>query len=174
VKKKSLFAILTTLIVAGIAVSAFAISSTTYTWEKTFEVTQPEIKCKIEVSNCKVVGYPVKICVTLKLGDDCEELWRECEEELKRECDYCEAKCCNLKNACRYQVNGTYSVNLHWWNKTQEDWQHYMYLQEETNITLTCWRHIETYTFIPEWEGKFKVVVTFTTETANYTFSSED
>ena len=169
-KKRSLFAILTTLIVAGIAVSAVAISNNTYTWEKTFEVTKPKIDCKIEVSDCRVVGCSVKIWVILKLGDDRGKYWHECREE----CDDWEDGCPGWENGCGYQLNGTYSVSLHRWNETEEDWQHFMYLQEETNITLNCWRHVESYTFIPEWEGKFKVVVTFAAETADYTFSSED
>ncbi len=49
-----------------------------------------------------------------------------------------------------------------------------MYLQEEINVTLTGWKHVETYTFTPEMEGNYKVIVTFATETETLNFSSEE
>ncbi len=171
-KRKKLLVLLPTIIVAFIVVSSVAISGTTYTWERTFEVTKPEIECEIEISDCRVVGCPVKVWVMLKLDDECGRCWFECKEEWRNKCNDCEVN--NCLNRCCYEINGTYSVNLCWWNETQEDWQHLMYLQEETNITLICWRHIETYTFTPKMEGEYKVVVTFATETETLSFSSED
>lgn len=161
-KRKKLLVLLPIVIVAAIIVSGLAISGTTYTWEKTFEVTKPEIEieCEIEIGDCRVVGCPVKIWVMMKLEDECGKCWHKCKEEWRDKC------CC--------QINGTYSVDLYWWNETQEDWQHLMYLQEQTNVTLTCWKHIETYTFVPTMEGEYKVVVTFATETETLTFSNED
>ncbi len=41
--------------------------------------------------------------------------------------------------------NGTYAVHLYWWNETHADWQHVKYLQEEINITLTCYRYVQAY-----------------------------
>lgn len=179
-KRKKLLVLLPLLVVAVIIVSSVAISGTTYTWEKTFEVTYPEIKCEIGISDCRTVGCPVKIWVMLKLGDDCGRRWHECREEWNGKC--CENRECERDDweheipddNCCFQINGTYSVDLYWWNETQEDWQHLMYLQEEANITLTCWRHFETYTFTPTMDGEYKVIVTFTTETETLTFSSED
>ena len=187
-KRKKLLVLLPIMAVAVIIVSGVAISGTTYTWEETFEVTKPEIECEIEISDYRVVGCPVKIWVMLKLEDDCGRSWHECKEEWKDkcddewedECDYdWEGKCDDCedddwKDNCCYQINGTYSVDLYWWNETQVDWHHMMYLQEEINITLTGWKHIETYTFTPKMEREYKVVVTFATETETVSFSSED
>ncbi|MGD8545916.1 MAG: hypothetical protein PVH12_07050 [Candidatus Bathyarchaeota archaeon] len=167
-KRKKLLTLLPILVVAVIVASGVAISETTYTWEKTFEVTKPEIECEIETSDCRIVGCPVRICIMLRPEDNCRKCWHECKQEWNRKCDDdWEDKCC-------YHINGTYSVQLCWWNGTQEDWHPLMYLQEEINITLTCWKHIETYTFTPEMEGEYKVVVTFVTETGTLSFSSED
>ncbi|UCH31878.1 MAG: hypothetical protein JSV05_00280 [Candidatus Bathyarchaeota archaeon] len=241
---KKLLILLPTLIVTLIVASSVAISGPTYTWEKTFEVTKPEIECEIEISDCRVVGCPVKVRVMLKLGNDCGRSWHECKEcdisiydidgdgnleTMMADCHDITSddivvwdlddwwseelpfrrKICihHWEDECCYQINGTYAVQLYWWNETHEDWQHLMYLQEETNITLGClppctcmpmlvdvngdgildviagcinrcntlmhWFR-KTYTFIPSMEGEYKVVVTFTTETETFTYSSED
>jgi hypothetical protein len=172
-QKRSLIVIIAATVIASLVVGALAISGTIYTWEKTFEVQEwkPEIECEIEVGDCRIVGCPAKVWVCLKLEDCCWGAWKDCEDwkEWKDECschmDYWEC-CCH--------VNGTYSVHLHWWNGTSEDWQYIMHLQEETNITLNCWKHVETYTFIPEWKGEYKVVVTFAIDSETYNFTNED
>jgi hypothetical protein len=168
-KRKSLFTILTALIIASIAASAVAISGTTYTWEKTFEVTKPEIECEIKIGNCRIIGCPVKIWVFLKLDNGCGQCcWRGYEDRWENKCD-------DWKEPCKFcSINGTYSADLHWWNETSQDWQHVKQLQEETNITISCWKHRETYTFTPEHEGQYKVVVTFTADSETYNFTSED
>jgi hypothetical protein len=179
-KRKKLLVLLPTLIIAFMILGSVAISGTTYTWEKTFEVTKPEIECEIEISDCRVVGCPVRIWVMLKLEDDCGKCWHEWKEEWNSkgddnwedDCDDGEDD--DWEDKCCYQINGTYSVDLHWWNETHEDWHHLMYLQEETNITLNRWKQIETHTFTPKMEGEYKVVVTFATETETISFSSED
>jgi hypothetical protein len=175
VKRKHLFAILTTLIVgASIAASAIAMSGTTYSWEKTFEVTEPKIECEIEIGECTVIGCPVKIWVMLKL-DDCGDCWSVCKDRWddKSDDDWDDVWD-DWTRKCRCHINGTYAVTLHWWNETQEDWQHLMDLQADTNRTLTCWKHVKRYTFTPTSVGEYKVVVTFTTETVDYTFTSND
>ncbi len=177
-QKRSLLMVLAATVIASVVVAAFAASGTIYTWEKTFEVQEwkPEIECQIEIGDHRIVGYPVKVWVSLKLEDCCwdhrrdwvdmedwndrwNDDWNDCQED-------CWEYCCH--------VNGTYSAHLYWWNETFEDWQHVMHLQEETNITLTCWKHSETYTFTPEWEGEYKVVVTFTVDSETYNFTNED
>ena len=174
-KRKSLFTILTTLILASIAASAVAISGTTYTWEKTFEVTKPKIECKIKIDDCRIIGCPVKVWVFLKLNDGCGKCcWHESDDLWENECDDFEEECECKENCNCCSINGTYSADLHWWNETSQDWQHVTQLQEETNITISCWKHIETYVFIPEWEGEYKVVVMFTVDSETYNFTSED
>lgn len=169
-KRKSLFTFLTTLILASIAASAVAISGTTYTWEKTFEVTKPKIECEIEIGDCRIVGCPVKVWIYLKLDDAREECcWRECEDRWEHECDDCDEE---HWGSC--SINGTYSASLYWWNETTEDWQHVEQLQEETNITIGCWKYMQTYNFIPEFEGQYKVVVMFTADSETYNFTSEE
>lgn len=145
-------------------------SGTVYTWEKTFEVKKPEIKCRIEVGDHRVVGAPVKVWVCLRLGDG---YWAEWKDEYDDHRDECVDHHEDHWEDGPY-VNGTYSVHLYWWNSTTEDWQHVMHLQEETNLTLTCYRHVETYTFVPMWEGKYKVVVTFAVDSEVYNFTNED
>ena len=179
-KRKKLL-ILPVAVIALAVIGSLAISGTTYTWEKTFEVTDPEIECEIKISNCRVVGCPVKVWVKLKLEADCGRCWYEWKEEWKRGCDDewedgCDDGCEDngWQNMHCFQFNGTYSVVLHWWNATQKDWQHMMYLQEEMNITVACWTYVEKYTFIPRMEGEYKVIVSFTTEAETLTFSSED
>jgi len=161
-QRRGLLVIIAATVIASVVVSAVAISGTIYTWEKTFEVKKPEIECEIEIGDCRIVGCPVKVWVCLKLEDRCWDDWKdECDDD--KDCWEC---CCHL--------NGTYSAHLYWWNETLGDWQHVMHLQEETNITLTCWKHIWTYTFIPKWEGEYKVVVTFEVDSETYNFTNED
>lgn len=169
--KKILFALLPIALVAVIIVSSVALSGNTYTWEKTFEVTTPELECKIEISEYRVVGCPVKIWVLLKLDDDCGECWSRCREKWEDGCGDWDEDDGVGKGCCH--MNGTYSVSLHWWNSTSDDWQHVRYLQERTHIMLTC-RHRETYTFTPTTEGTYKVVVTLETETETFSFSADE
>ena len=180
-KKKKLLIVLPIVVIALAIIGSLAISGTTYTWEKTFEVTGPEIECEIEISDCRVAGFPVKVWVMLKLENGCGRCWHEWKEDWQHPCedkleDKCEDDCIDdgwvVTHCCKF--NGTYSVDLCWWNTTQEDWQHMMYLQEESNITLNCWKYVETYTFTPKIEGEYKIVVSFTTETEALIFSSED
>jgi hypothetical protein len=174
VKTKRLFAILTTLIVgASIAASAIAISGTTHSWEKTFAVTEPEIECEIRIGECTVVGCPVKIWVMLKL-DDCGDCWSVCKDRWDDEHDHDCDDAWDDRKKCGCHINGTYAVGLHCWNETQGDWQLLMDLQADRNMTLACWKHVERYTFIPTSVGEYKVVVTFTTGTVDYTFTSDD
>jgi hypothetical protein len=176
-KRKKLLVILPMMVVAVLILTGIAISGSTYMWEKTFEVTDPELECKIEceieIGDCRIVGCPVKVWVKLKL-EDCGRCWHRCSEEYTDKCEGWDNDCNCMDIRCCCQINGTYSVEIFWWNETQEDWHHQMYLQEEANITLPCWKHVETYTFIPQMEGEYKVVVTFATETETITFSSED
>ena len=172
-KRRSLIALLAVAVIASVVAVALATSGTFYTWEKTFEVKEwkPEIECEIEIGDCRMVGCPVKVWVLLKLEDCC---WDDCKEW--RDCRNWENKCDSIidswESCCH--VNGTYSAQIYWWNETAEDWQYIMHLQEETNITLTCWKHIETYTFTPEMEGEYKVVVTFATDSETHNFTNED
>ncbi len=173
-QRKRLLAVLGALVVASVIVTGIAISETTYTWEKTFEVKKPEIKCIIEIGEHRTVGFPVKVWVVLKLEggfDDCEH---ETDEEWKRmHEDEWEEHYDDDHPEDMFYVNGTYSVHLYWWNGTSEDWQHVMHLQEDMNITLTHYRHVETYSFTPKWEGKYKVVVTLVIDSEVYNFTNE-
>ena len=174
-KRRSLLAILAAMVIAGVVLAAVATPGTIYTWEKTFEVGKPEIECKIEVGDCKIVGCPVKVWVYLRLDGSCWPQWKdECDDDLEGKFDDGKKCCLHPCVQCDCQVNGTYSANLYWYNETLEDFQHVMHLQEETNITITCWKHLWTYTFTPEWEGEYKVVVTFEVESEIYNFTNED
>jgi hypothetical protein len=165
-RRKSFLPLLLVATLASIIVSSIAIPNATYTWEKTFEVKKPDVQCQIVVGECRIVGYPVKIWITLKLagcGDyDCHD--DDCSDNCRKNC--------TSPVACH--LNGTYSAQLQWLNETSQEWQHVMYLETGKNITLTCKKHIETYAFTPMWEGKYKVVVTFTTSEGTSTFESDD
>lgn len=161
-QRRSLLVVLAAVVIASVIVGTIALSDTTYTWEKTFEVKKPEIECEIEVGDHRIVGCPVKVWVCLKLEDCC---W----EKRKDDCD--DHRACW---ECGCEVNGTYSVHLHWYNETSEEWQHVTHLQEETEIVLKCRKNTYTYMFMPQWEGEYKVVVTFAVESETYNFTSED
>ena len=161
-QRKSLVVLLAAIAVASVVVSAVGLSGTIYTWEKTFEVKKPEIECEIEIGDNRIVGCPVKIWVRLKL----ENGWSDCcLDKWKDNCKDCCECCC--------QINGIYSVNLYWYNETSEDWEHVKYLQEETNITLPCFKYVCTYMFIPTCEGEYKVVVTLAVDSEVYNFTNE-
>ena len=174
-KRRSLLVVLAATVIAGVVLAAMATPGTIYTWEKTFEVGKPEIECKIEIGDCRIVGCPVRVWVCLRLDGGCWGEWKD-------ECDYDwegkfgdDDKCCGHPYMeCGCQVNGTYSAHLYWWNETLGDFQHVMHLQEETNVTITCWKHFWAYTFTPMWEGEYKVVVTFEVESEIYNFTNED
>jgi hypothetical protein len=173
-QRKRLLVLLAAIAVASVIVSVVGLSDTIYTWEKTFEVKKPEVECEIEIGDNKIVGCPVKVWVCLKL----ENGWRDCcWHEWKNECnDDLEDKCDDYKDCweCCCHVNGTYSVDLQWYNETSEDWEHVKHLQEEKNITTTCFRYMQTYMFIPMWEGEYKVVVTLAVNSEIYNFTNEN
>ncbi|NIR86362.1 hypothetical protein GWO13_01870 [Candidatus Bathyarchaeota archaeon] len=174
--RRSLLVLLAAVVTASVVVSAIAISGTIYTWEKTFEVKKPEIECEIEVGDNRIVGCPVYVWVSLHLedcwnnwkddwDDDCKNCWKDNPDNDDDYEDYWEC-CC--------YVNGTYSAHLYWYNGTSEEWQHVKHLQEDTNVTLTCYKHTWTYTFVPMWEGSYKVVVMFAMDSEVSTFTNED
>lgn len=162
-QRKSLVLILVTAIITSIVASAIASTSTTYTWEKTFEVKQPQITAKIKISEGRIVGCPIQIWVCLRLNCSFVDKIRDCKDS----CIYCPREClCN--------VSGTYSANLYWHNATSGEWQLEKVLQEETNVTVTCEWQTKTYMFVPMLEGQYKVVVTFVVDSETYTFTKED
>ena len=184
-KRRSLLVLLAVSVIAGLMVCAIAVSNTTYTWEKTFEVKEPEIECKIEIGDNRIIGCPVRIWVCLRLNSSCDDCWchgwkEELDDDQEDNCKEWRHgfECDNLLpipiNECCCHVNGTYSAHLYWWNQTSEDWDHLMDLQEDTNVTLTCGRYMRMYSFIPKMEGEYKVVVNFTVDSETYTFTNED
>ncbi|MDH5437735.1 MAG: hypothetical protein OEX76_02410 [Candidatus Bathyarchaeota archaeon] len=181
--RRSLLVLLAGVLIASVVASAVGICGTTYTWEKTFDVKKPEIECEIEVGDKRIVGCPVYVWVSLNLEDG----WKDsCWNNWKDNCDDDDCKSCskNWKGnhdddyedlwECGCYVNGTYSAHLYWYNGTSAEWQHVKHLQEETNITLTCYKHTWTYTFVPMWEGSYKVVVMFAMDSEVCTFTNED
>jgi hypothetical protein len=72
-----------------------------------------------------------------------------------------------------FSINGTYSAEVQFLNTTTAQWQHLLYLQEATNITLTNSGYEQSYTFTPEFEGKYNVEVTFTFDSTVYSFSGK-
>jgi hypothetical protein len=72
-----------------------------------------------------------------------------------------------------FNINGTYSVELQYWNTTTAQWQHVQYLQQATNITLMGGGYAQTYTFTPELEGKYKVEVTLAYDSTVDTFNGQ-
>ncbi len=180
-QRRRILVLLAAIVVASVVVSAVGLSDTVYTWEKTFEVKKPKIECEIEVGDNRIVGCPVKVWVLLKLEngwkdccwhnrEDWEDLETECDDDWEDECDddykdYWECSC---------HINGTYSVHLYWYNETSEDWEHVKHLQEDTNITLTCFKYMQTYMFIPMCEGEYKVVVTLAVNSEIYNFTNEN
>ena len=143
-RRRWLYAFVTVAVVASLILVAVALSPTILMWEKTFEVKGPKVECEIEIEDPKVVGYPVEIWVSLETEDEIESL------------------------------NGTLTVNLYWYNESEEEWEHLLTLQEEMNVTLTLEEQTWTYTFTPEHIGQYKVTVTFIVETESQTFSIED
>ncbi len=180
-QRRRILVLLAAMVVASVVVSAVGLSDTIYTWEKTFEVKKPEIECEIEVGDNRIVGCAVKVWVLLKLEngwkDCCWHRWED-SEDLEKECDDdWEDKCYRDHKdywECTCHINGTYSVDLQWYNETSEEWEHIQHLQEETNITLICSKYMQTYMFIPEWEGEYKVVVVFATDSETFNFANED
>lgn len=255
-KRRSLLAVLALTTVCIVA-SSLAISRVIFTWEKTFEVGEPEVECEIEIGNQRIIGCPVTVWVSLKPKGECNlepkmtirieacpinddysrfhglsideplpmEWWKqngytfkiagesfiyETTVSLETGEHYVEyapssSALHNLTWHASIYINdflmaegdvrrdtrlrayfiskggeegcsieGNYSPELCWHNETSEDWQHVMYLKEETNMTLTCQRHIEEHTFTPILTGEYKVVVTFAMDSEICTFSSED
>jgi hypothetical protein len=72
-----------------------------------------------------------------------------------------------------FSINGSYSAEVQFLNTTNAQWQHLFYLQEATNITLTSAGYEQSYTFTPEFEGKYNVEVTFAFDSTVYTFSGK-
>jgi hypothetical protein len=155
--------VLAILIAASAIITALASTSSTLTWEKTFEVKKPEITAKIKIGEDRIVGYPVKIWVSLRIQLSFEEDHDDCKDDYIQHC-----------NESIYNVNGTYTADLFWLNTTDNQWQHLMVFQPETNVTITCRWYTSTYVFTPTQEGQYKVVVTFTTDSETKTFTSED
>lgn len=172
-QKSKLVLLLVAAVSVSLVLSAAAMISApyTYTWEKTFEVAEPEIKCEIKIGEPRIIHCPVKIWVWLKLNCECN--WKDDDYDgyCWKDCNECQANC--LECLCTCSVNGTYEAHLYWYNTTSESWQHLMQLQEPTNMTITCQRHVETYTFTPTWEGQYKVAVNFTVGTEVSTFEGE-
>lgn len=162
--------VLAVLMAASAIMTVVASTGSTLTWEKTFEVKRPEITAKIKIGDDRIVGYPVKIWVSLRIQlpseedhDDCKNDHDDCGDDYIHHC-----------NESVYRVNGTYAADLFWLNTTDNLWQHLEILQPETNVTITCRWYTSTYVFTPTQEGQYKVVVTFTTDSETETFTSED
>jgi hypothetical protein len=155
--------VLAMLIAASAIMTAVASTGSTMTWEKTFEVKSPEITAKIKIGDHRIVGYPVKIWVSLRIQLPSEKGHDTCK-------DYCIPQC----NESIYRINGTYTADLFWLNTTNSSWRHLEILQPETNVTITCRWLTSIYVFTPTQEGQYKVVVTFTTDSETETFTSED
>jgi len=163
VQTKKIALVLAILIAASAIITAVASTGSTLTWEKTFEVTKPEVTAKIKIGNDRIVGYPVKISVSLRIQPPSGKDHDGCED-------------CHMQygNESVYRINGTYAANLFRLNATDNQWQHLLILQPETNVTITCRWYASTYVFAPTEEGQYKVVVTFTTDSETKTFTSED
>lgn len=168
-QKSKLVLLLVAAVSISLVLSAIAIASTqyTYTWEKTFEVEEPQVECEIKIGKPLIVGCPVKIWIWLGLNCGCG-CYKDLDN-LKEGCIESQTNC--FYNCC--SVEGVYAAHLYWYNATSESWQHLTSLEEGKNITVTCQKHIETYTFTPMWEGQYKVVVTFTVDTETSTFEGE-
>lgn len=158
---KKVAVVLAILIAAGTIMTALASTGSTLTWEQTFEVKKPEITAKIKIGDNRMVGYPVKIWVSLRIQLPSEEDHDDCKDGYIQHC-----------NESIYNVNGTYAADLFWLNATDSNWQHLEVLQPETNVTITCRWYTSTYVFTPTQEGQYKVVVTFTTGSETETFTS--
>jgi len=76
-------------------------------------------------------------------------------------------------NLSNISINGTYTVELQYWNTTTAHWQHVQYLQQPTNITLTSGEYTQNYTFTPALEGKYNVQVTFIYDSTVDTFNGQ-
>jgi hypothetical protein len=151
------------LIAASAVMTAVASTGSTLTWEKTFEVKKPEVTARIKIGDDRIVGYPVKIWVSLRVQLPFEEDHGDCKKDST--CHY---------NESMYQINGTYAADLFWLKATDDQWQLVETLQSETNVTITCRWYTSNYVFTPTQEGQYKVVVTFTTDSETQTFTSED
>lgn len=176
-QRKRIALALALVIAASTIMVAVANNGSTLTWEKTFEVTKPEVTAFIKIGENRIVGYPVKILVALRVqpppvmnrtdykddfeDDDDHESDHECDDEFVPRC-----------NVSIFRVNGTYAADLFWLNATDNQWQHLMVLQSPTNVTVTCRMLMNTYFFTPTQEGQYKVVVAFTTDTGTKNFTS--
>jgi hypothetical protein len=154
--------VLAIVIAASAIMTALASTGSTLTWEKTFEVKKPEITAKIIIGDNRIVGYPVKIWVSLRIQLPIEKNHDDCKDGYVQYC-----------NESIYSVNGTYTADLFWLNATDNQWLHLKVLQPETNVTITCRWYTSTYVFTPTQEGQYKVVVTLTTDSETETFTSE-
>jgi len=162
-QRRRIAVVLAMLIAASAIMAAVASTGSTLTWEKTFEVKRPEITAKIKIGDDRIVGYPVKIWVSLRIQLPSLENHDDCKDDYIQHC-----------NESIYRVNGTYAADLFWLNTTDNQWQHLMILQPETNVTITCRWYTSTYVFTPTQEGQYKVVVTFAMDSETKTFTSED
>jgi hypothetical protein len=162
-QRRRIAVVLAMLIAASAIMAVVASTGSTLTWEKTFEVKRPEITAKIKIGDDRIAGYPVKIWVSLRIQLPSLENHDDCKDDYIQHC-----------NESIYRVNGTYAADLFWLNTTDNQWQHLMILQPETNVTITCRWYTSTYVFTPTQEGQYKVVVTFAMDSETKTFTSED
>jgi hypothetical protein len=72
-----------------------------------------------------------------------------------------------------YAINGTFSVELQQWNVTSEVWDHVIFLQERTNITLTSQEFKREYMYVPTSVGKYNVKVTLETDFETSVFTEQ-
>jgi len=162
-KMRKIAILLTVLIAASVIAAVFASSATTLTWSKIFKVTSPKITANIHIGNLTIVGYPVNISVALRI---------------------------QAPSLSNITIKGNYTASLFWFNTTivsggmqsqcnrlptEGQWQQVYNFPSETNVTLTTsWQTFTNATYTPTQEGRYKVVVTFTTNSTVQKFTSGD
>ena len=155
--------LITVLIAASVIAAVFAASATTLTWSKIFRVTSPQIAANIQIGNLTIVGYPVNISVALRI---------------------------QAPSSSGITIRGNYTASLFWLNAsilsggmqpqcncvpTEGQWQQVYMFPSETNVTLTTsWQTFTNATYTPTQAGRYKVVVTFTTNSTVQKFTSGD
>lgn len=164
-QRRKVAVILALLIATSAIMTAVAATGSTLIWEKTFEVKKPEITAKIRIGDDRIVGFPVKIHVSLRIQIPSNEDQGNHEDDSAKHCD---------APINQVSINGTYAANLLWLNTTDNQWQQLKILQPETNVTITSRWYTNTYVFTPMAEGQYKVVVTFSTDSETKTFTSGD
>jgi len=160
--------ILAVLIAAGVIATVVATTQNTLTWEKTFTVTNPQIRANIKIGEDRIIGYPVNIMVSLRVNVPAQRANQNNDNDEDENGHMIATPASNIT------VNGTYAANLLWLNTTNNQWQQYKTLQTPTNVTLTVKWYTNTYFFTPTQTGEYKVQVTFTTDSGIQTFTSQD